>query len=222
MHLVRRLNRAWVVGITLSCLGLIGCGGSQGGSLSNLSPVASTSGPIGYVGCSMTMNAITGYEALAGKKFWPVVEYGGGGIYVWASDLTNTSTYWSTFQGALDANPSTQTIWWELCTLATDSPNDNYDNAIIVLKEIQYRLPNAIVYVSAQPAYSPGHICSIAGDGGPALMQNVADALVTSGMALQGPVMGPLSDSQLLSDGCHADTAGQEFMGQQLINFFGK
>ncbi len=189
-----------------------------------ITPVPTTpkTATMGYVGCSMTMNAVSGYEAIGGTQFWPVIKYGGGGIDRWGKDLSGNSKYWGAFKEAFDANPKTHAIWWELCTLATDSTDDNYDHALIVLQEIKNRLPGAVVYVSAQPFYSSGHVCGIAGSDGPARMQSVADALVAEGKALKRPVMGPLLDSQLLPDGCHANTAGEESMGRQLMNHFGR
>lgn len=177
-------------------------------------------GPIGYVGCSMTMNARAGYEAQGGTKFWPVISYGGGTITAWSQDLSSNSRYWSGFQSTFKLYPKTKIIWWELCTAEKTRDTDNYKNAIIVLNEIKRKLPQAIIYVSAQPDYTNNHICQIAGEGGTALMKQVAVKLVADGKALAGPIIGPLTPAQT-ADGCHGNKEGNALMGKQLIAFFG-
>ncbi len=57
----------------------------------------------------------------------------------------------------------------------------------------------AVVYVSAQPSYSPGHVSASSPE----------------------PIHGPLPDSPLILDGCHPTRAGEAFLGQQLMAFFG-
>jgi len=178
---------------------------------------------IGYLGCSMTMHAVEGAIALGDTVFWnPVPVYDGGGVYVWAKNLSDTtSSYWSEFQKAYNAQP-TKTLWWELCAVSKDAANETYDNALKVLNEIKRRIPGVTVYVSAQPSYTPSsHECSIAGIGGQSRMAGIASQLIANGKALTGPNMGPLAyPGQTISDGCHANTSGKQLMGQQVIDFF--
>jgi len=57
----------------------------------------SDSGPhsIGYVGCSNTADAITGYYlVLNGEPFWQPYPTGGGSLDLWTS---GSSRYWSLF-----------------------------------------------------------------------------------------------------------------------------
>lgn len=131
-----------------------------------------------------------------------------------------SNAYWSAFQNALNAQP-TDKIWLQLASLATDEANETYANALIVVNEIKNRVPGVTVYVSAQPDYSPAHTCSIAGSTGPARMAALAAQLVDNGHCEEGPVIGPLLwPSQVQTDGCHANTAGELATGQQLIDFF--
>ncbi|MGZ8143980.1 MAG: fibronectin type III domain-containing protein [Methylosarcina sp.] len=182
----------------------------------------STDATVGYLGCSMTMDAIEGAIALGDPTFWnPVPTYNSGGLYAWAKNLTDSNSFWSGFQKAYNAQP-TKTIWWELCALSKDATSETYDNALKVLNEIKRRVPGASVYVSAQPSYAPSsHECNIAGIGGQSRMASIASQLVANGKALTGPVVGPLAyPGQTIKDGCHANTLGEELMGQQLIDFF--
>ncbi len=181
-----------------------------------------TENSVGYLGCSITVNAIEGYHSLNGKTLWQgeIGEFGGGGISAW-SDLTSTSNlYWQGFTELLETHPRTSTIWIELCTSARRAEYDTYDNLLAIRNQILSLIPNATIYVSAQPDYLDGHVCGIAGNDGPMKMQSFVDQLVASGLAEQGPIIGPLTKSQT-TDGCHANKEGKDLMGRQLKEFFG-
>jgi len=184
---------------------------------------AASSTTVGFVGASISMNAINGAHTVGSSRFWyPVPQFGGGGLWKWAQNLTNSNAFWADFDAAYQAQPS-NIIWWQLAAVATDKANETYTNAVKVFNEIKRRIPNATVYVSAQPFYTPStHVCTIAGSDGPARMAALVDQLVANGVCLLGPVMGPLNAStQILpNDSCHANTDGENMEGQQLIDFF--
>lgn len=178
-----------------------------------------STGPIGFVGCSFTNNAVEGYHTVGGQRFWDTIPaYNGGSVSVWAMNLIGNSRYWQGFNAALTANPGTSIIWWQVCNSPSEDENMLYQNARVVLGEVQRRVPGARVYVSAQHSYSGGHVCRGEPDG-PARMQRLADRLVSEGLAVAGPVMGPLAESQT-RDGCHANQQGMTVLGQQLLSFF--
>lgn len=172
---------------------------------------------IGYIGCSVTVNAVDGYLAAGGTNFWPSVHsaYGAASVSLWADPA---SRYWAAFDNVLAQFPDTTTIWWQLCTSAANL-TDNFDAAQDVVSEIRRRIPDATVFVSAQHDYTDGHVCPITGADGPARMQALADELIAAGLAFRGPVVGPLAEDEL-SDGCHANDAGKAVLGQQLADFF--
>lgn len=173
---------------------------------------------VGYLGCSMTMGAVDG--AGAGNVFWnSKPHYGGGGLYQWSKSLNNA--FWTAFQTSLEKQPTT-TIWWELCALSEDAANETYDQALVVLDEIKRRVPGALIYVSAQPAYAPSsHECVIAGQDGQARMARIAAELTAAGDVIAGPVVGPLNyPAETLIDGCHGNTTGNRLIGKQIADFF--
>lgn len=185
---------------------------------------------IGYVGCSMTVDAVEGYLELGGGSLWPSAEenYSSGGVTYWAENLSGINSYWDWFQQALIDRPDTTVIWWQLCALSKQDGNDRtlLEDARAVRDEIKRLAPEATIYVSAQPSYSdPGSpadpVCRIAGADGPQRMEELAAELVSEGGVEQGPVLGPLTPDLLLDDGCHANSEGELFMGQQLADFFG-
>lgn len=170
---------------------------------------------IGYVGCSISNQAIAGYSQLGGSDFWPPQKnYGGGGIEEW-SNVSSSSRYWVAFQEAYDSDP-TNIIWWQLCT--REDGTDEYKKAVVIYDEIRRRVPSAVIYISAQPTYRR-ITCPITGPLGSSRMQRVADRLVAENRGLNGPTIGPLTSSTTGADLCHANAAGEELMGQQLLDF---
>jgi len=190
----------------------------------NSNNVSFTKNSVGYLGCSMTVNAIEGYHSEGGTTLWGEVgDFGGGTISAWAGLLPTSKTYWSGFDAILAKNPGTKAVWMELCISVKKggTANDTYENALVVRQEILKRIPNAVIYVSAQPMYTEGHVCGIAGADGPAKMQEIADKLVANGLAQKGPVLGPLATGQT-ADPCHANASGKSTMGKQMVEFFDK
>jgi hypothetical protein len=178
-------------------------------------------GTVGYVGCSMSQNAVEGYEALGGADMWSFrAPYGGGGIGRWVVDIEgDRGRYWEGFDAELSSHPETSVVWLNICTVRQNQL-DSFESAEAVIDEVTSRIPDVTIYVSAQPSYTDGHFCGLAGEGGPEAMAEVAAAVVDAGLALPGPLMGPLSEAQT-RDGCHANEEGQRVLGEQLLGFFG-
>lgn len=191
---------------------------------------ADNASQIGYVGCSMTVGAVEGYQELGGTSLWESASdsYGGGGVSLWGDIFDITSQYWSWFEDSLANYQSTSVIWWQLCALDDKDGTDEelLENARAVRDEIKRRVPEATIYVSAQPSYSDPNssvapVCRIAGAKGPQRMEELAAKLVAEGGVEQGPVIGPLTPDMLVEDGCHGNDDGELFMGQQLADFYG-
>lgn len=189
-------------------------------------------GQIGYVGCSVTEGAVEGYLDLGGLNVWPSADgaYGNGSVTNWANGQDRADNrWWSWFQEQLQDHPETSIIWWELCSRESVdgaiSDEQMLENARLVRDEIKFRAPDTLIFVSSQPGYSdPGSdvepVCSITGADGPQRMQDLAVKLVEEGGVQAGPVLGPLMPDQLSEDGCHGNTEGNLFMGEQLLEFF--
>lgn len=175
---------------------------------------------VGYLGCSMTRNALQGYRHLGGTVLWGEIgAYGGGGVSRWADVDNPNNRHWQEFSRLLEAHPQTRFFWIELCSQVDAAEQETYEALLQILEHVRSQVPFAIFFVSAQPAYTDGHICHLTGADGPAQMQVLVDQLVAERRAFPGPLMGPLSAEQT-SDGCHASREGAELMGQQLLDFF--
>lgn len=178
-------------------------------------------GTVGFVGCSMSQNSVEGYESVGGTNMWSHrAPYGGGGIGRWFIDIGgDRGRYWEGFDAELAQNPDTAAVWLNVCTVRQNA-QDSFDSAAAVIDEISDRIPGVTIYVSAQPTYADGHFCGLAGEGGPEAMAALVTEIVDAGLALPGPVMGPLTEAQT-RDGCHANEDGQLVLGRQLLDFFG-
>lgn len=166
----------------------------------------------------MTSDAVVGYMAVGGTRFWNIRgDYSGGSVGMWARGVGGL---WSSLDENIAAYPGTDALWWQLCTLGGGSQRGGIDAAVLVLEGLRDRMPGATIYVSAQPDYQPEGICDISGATGPAIMAELAATLVSQEGLLAGPVTGPLAEAETIG-GCHANETGQVLMGQQLLAAFG-
>ncbi len=184
---------------------------------------------IGFVGCSLSIQASNGYQASGGTQIWPggSTGYAGGSLSAWVSQLSDPTAsgpfmYWPKFNAMLTLYPNPRAIWWELCPDAATA-SVTYDQALAALNEIKQMAPNARVYVTGVPIYpADGTHCSINTDAGSQATMDLASQLIANGEALSGPVLTPLASSQVSADGCHANAAGEAVWGNDLLAFFGK
>ena len=183
-------------------------------------PVVVDPNQVGFVGCSMTMGIMNGLINHGSTLGWqPAPDYGGGGVYQWAKSMQ--SGYWTEFKNALAKQPAKR-ILWQLCSLDSTKSQETYENALKIADNIRALIPDVELYVSAQPSYNPtSHVCSIAGFTGPSRMSELAAELVANGVAIDGPVFGPLDyPSETLNDGCHPNTSGENLFADQFLNYF--
>jgi hypothetical protein len=195
----------------------------------NAAPVG---GYVGYLGCSQTKNAVHGYQAIGGKRFWPVIGvYGGGSIQAWAARIGPSDGRWAAFMYYL-ANEHPTEIWVQWCTKTSENHSLDLAASIKVLNEVHHLAPLVPVFVSAQNDYVIPHYCQISGPDGPRRMQLIALQDVLRAKAHKGPDVGSLRSKyqnpsiikgdQTVPDGCHANEAGaREVLGPALRAFFG-
>jgi hypothetical protein len=194
---------------------------------------AHTKGPIGYIGCSNSVQAVAGYHAAGGTRFWPSFDtYGGATIARWAIDLRNpASILWATFRQALSQEP-TSVVWIQLCSFASTGEEQTYASADAVIQEVTRLIPDAVVFVSPLNGYVAPHVCSMTGPSGPESTAAVADKLASDGVAFRGPDLGDLlsiyetpsagatpATNQTDEGGCHPNSEGEKFLGKNLLKF---
>jgi len=180
-----------------------------------------TRGTVGYLGCSLTWQTVEGYHAVGGVRLWPVYEgMGSGEISVWAQELQGQPpAHWSVFDHALALDPA-HTFWIQACFMTSEIAPDNVQQGEAVVAHIRELVPNAKVYVSPMNTWDPPDICGKADPTAVANAQHVVDALVQEGVALRGPVLPPLPQSET-EDACHPDATGEALLGRALLRWLG-
>ncbi|MDW5330291.1 cellulose-binding domain-containing protein [Plantactinospora sp. KLBMP9567] len=178
-----------------------------------------TGGPntMGFIGCSMAENVSQGYRAVGGQRMWG--PYGTGGAVVQSWTNTNSAS-WQSFdrQAAQYGRPAT--VWIQICIFAQNGVTYNEVRQLITNAR-QHAAPGANIIISGQPLYDAGQTCFLAGSGGPELTDSMArQAAADASQNVTYPGVFRLRSGEV-SDGCHANTAGQQSLGHQAMGYWG-
>ncbi len=171
---------------------------------------------IGYVGCSNTADAVQGYYMVQNKqRIWQPYSTGGGSLDKWTAP---GSTYWSLFDQQVQRYGQPSEVWIQICELATRPLTfADVQGTVAILKQ---HVSSAIFYISQLNAYSPSNICALTGPNGVADSASLVNQTVSSALALRGPILGPLTAQNTVSDMCHPNAVGEQLLGSQLVSFF--
>src|SRR5262245_5858026 len=135
-------------------------------------PTTSSGGAntMGFIGCSMAENVAQGYVAVGGRRMWG--PYGTGGLVVQSWTDTNSAA-WQKFdqQSAKYGRPSA--VWVQVCIFAQNGVT--YDEVKrLIANARQHAASGAKIYITGQPLYNNGNVCSLAGANGPQLTDSMA------------------------------------------------
>ena len=212
-----RAQSASVAAVIILCLGATTTAGAVAMSVAQYAQYS-----IGYIGCSNTEDAVGGYYLVStADLFWKVYDTAGGTLDRWANPNNGFVTnFWANFQQELQKYGQPLKVWIQIC--------ENPETAILTFSMVQETItmlrqyvPSAQYYISPLNSFSPSNLCQITGPNGVQDATNLANEAVSSGLALQGPILGPLTSSQTLPpSNCHATTAGMMLLGSQLSGFF--
>lgn len=179
---------------------------------------------IGVVGCSHTEAHVRGYSRVTTQnRFWPARKldgFSGATLGTWASGNPGG---WATFSANL-ATYGADAVWYQICINVAESSDtgitqEQMDNLTTVLATIEDLAPGADLYVSPVHSFADP-ACYLSGDYGVPNAVDLADWAAAEGLALRGPTTGPLEAGMLKSDLCHLSRTGENFVGQQLVDFF--
>jgi len=173
---------------------------------------------MGFIGCSMAENVAQGYVAVGGQRMWS--PYGTGGMVVQSWTSPNSAS-WQLFDKQVANYGKPTAVWVQLCIYAQDGVA--YEEAkTLIANARQHAAPGATIYITGQPTYEPGQSCARAGIDAPELTARIAkQAAVDTTQNVTYPGDFKLSKTEVLDDGCHANTAGQKSLGQQALEFWG-
>jgi hypothetical protein len=172
---------------------------------------------MGFIGCSMAENTAQGYVADGGTRMWG--PYGTGGLVVQSWTDPNSAA-WQKFdqQASMFGRPTA--VWVQICIFA--NPGATYDEVKRLIANARlHSAAGATIFITGQPLYEAGHTCSLAGANGPALTDSLArQAGADATQNVRYPGQFHLLNSEVVSDGCHANTAGQASLGRQALAFW--
>jgi hypothetical protein len=172
---------------------------------------------MGFIGCSMAENVAQGYIAIGAQRMWG--PYGTGGMVVQSWTNTNSSS-WQLFDQQANRYGRPTAVWVQICIFSQNGAT--YDEVRqLIANARQHAAPGATIYITGQPLYDAGQTCFLAGANGPQLTDSLArQAAADPSQNVSYPGTFRLRSNEV-SDGCHANTAGQQSLGRQAQAFWG-
>jgi hypothetical protein len=168
----------------------------------------------------MTDNVADGYNKLGFQRMWPSIPaYWGQVVQAWAD---NNSGVWDAFDEQVTMHGVPEAVWVMVCIF--NPPGVQLEEMKQIVANVRERAPGVKIYITGQPFYEPGADCSIAGQEGPQLTDDMAKMVAEDesiGNVEYAGKFGPLSAGQK-ADACHANEAGKQLLGQQAADMFGE
>ncbi|MBN1697011.1 MAG: hypothetical protein JW881_05830 [Spirochaetales bacterium] len=187
------------------------------------STTTSTSGSggentMGYCGCSMAENVANGYRAVGGRRMWG--GYGTGGMVVQNWTDPNSGS-WQLFDRQADKYGKPGAVWVQICIFSQGATYDEVKRMIAAAR--QHAAPGATIYITGQPLYPEGNVCSLAGgaDGPPSTDRLAQQAGNDSSLNVIYSGTFTLRNSEV-ADGCHANSAGEQSLGNRAVEKWGR
>jgi hypothetical protein len=183
-----------------------------------VTPTQAQQGSMGFIGCSMAENVAQGYVAVGGTRMWG--PYGTGGAVVQSWTDPNSPSWQQFDQQAAQHGGAPTAVWVQICIFA--QAGATYEEVTqMIANARQHAAPDAEIYITGQPLYDDGNVCFLAGEGGPELTESLAQqAADDASQNVTYPGAFHLGSGEV-ADGCHANTAGQESLGRQAMEFWG-
>jgi hypothetical protein len=175
---------------------------------------------MGWIGCSMANNVAEGYARIGGTRMWGGYGNGGAVVQNWTN---NSSSNWQGFDQQIQSKGGGKTpkaVWMMICVFTSGATQQEIQQMIANTKT---HAPGAYLYITGQPLYQEGHVCTLAGDGMPEKtdMQAKQAAMDDPDVHYAGP-LGPLNDGEWQSDTCHANNTGGDKLGKQVKAIWGQ
>jgi hypothetical protein len=112
-------------------------------------------------------------------------------------------------------------VWVQICIFYWSGAT--YDEVKQIIANTREHAPEATICITGQPLYPEGNVCFLAGADGPQLTDDLAQQagndpsqnVIYSGIFT-------LLDSEVLTDGCHANSAGEISLGNQAVEKWGE
>jgi hypothetical protein len=175
---------------------------------------------MGYIGCYSADSTAEGYRRIGGNRMWGPYDVAGGVVQAWT---TASSSHWQQFENQVQLFGPPVAVWIQICIFTSGATIDEVRQMV---RAARAHAPNAFLYVTGQPDYEAGHVCSLVGPGGPALTDSLAKQIAEEDPDVHyAGTLGPLYYGDYNSDpddGCQATTEGEDKLGTQAKAIWGQ
>jgi hypothetical protein len=170
-----------------------------------------------WIGCSMAENVALGYRRIGGTRMWAAYGNGGAVVQSWTS---NNSSSWQRFDRQVDMYGEPEAVWIMICIFTSGATIQEIRQLVANTRS---HAPGAYIYITGQPLYDQGHVCTLSGPGGPESTDRLAQqmAMEDPDVHYAGPI-GPLNPGEYTSDSCHATSTGEDKLGRQVKAIWGQ
>jgi hypothetical protein len=172
----------------------------------------------------MASNVSEGYQRIGGTRMWG--GYAVHNTHTLAEWIEPTAEGWRLFDQYAQRSGLPKAVWIQICVVASEpelgTPTLEQVAAVVAITR-EHAHPEAVLYITGQPLYEEGHICTFAGEGGPELTDQLArEAAADPNLDLIYPgAFGPLEAEHISADTCHATSSGGNLLGEQALGFWG-
>jgi hypothetical protein len=183
---------------------------------------------LGYIGCSMTRDTFTGYAEIGATLAWPVGTYNlsGGVLGAWVV----RGSRWrgdrnGNFEGYVQKRNAQAPAAVLVMVCANTKTTVKVTDMQKVIGNIAYFSPGVDVYLTSQPRYTEGHLCTNLATSLShqvtqfATIDAVIAAAIANDWAEAGLTMPVLKPSQL-RDTCHANAEGRDVLGRAILGWW--
>lgn len=193
-------------------------GGTTDGGTSGGDDLNSGENTMGWIGCSMGENTAAGYRRVGGTRMWGGFGNGGAVVQQWTD---NNSAGWQRFDQQVAQYGEPVAVWIMICIFAQAGATAQEVNAMIDNAR-SHSAPGVTIYLTGQPLYEPGHTCTLAGANGPESTDQLAEEVASQHDDVIYPGSFLLLNGEVSGDSCHANTQGEDSLGEQAKAFWGQ
>lgn len=171
---------------------------------------------MGWIGCSHGESTAIGYRRTGGTRMWGSYGNDGAVVYEWTND---NSAAWQRFDRQVSQYGKPVAVWIQICIFTSGA---TIEEVRMLVANTRSHAPGAYLYVTGQPLYESGQVCSLTGSGGPEFTDDLAQQIAAEDSDVHYAGAFSLQNGQLLADGCFASTAGEDALGGQARDKFGQ
>jgi hypothetical protein len=171
----------------------------------------------------MANNIGNGNGRVGNGVMWDSSGYGTGAMVVQNWTDTNSAS-WQLFDqkvAAVGGRDVVKAVQVMICIFPQRATDQEVRDMIQAAKD--HTNPGTHIFLSGQPVYNEGHECSLAGDGGADWTDEEAQKIAAEGIpdvSYLGTWYLDNNAGEVMSDSCHATSAGEDSMALQANDYF--